>query len=317
MEQLSIVYEDYLNNHRALGRSQETINRHAASHRLLLRFLEERGQAATTAALSTETMRLFARWLHESPLERPQRGKTTRTTHGIRGPLKDMRALSAWLVDEERLDKAPKIPMPSLPDTLFPILSDEEVDSVWNCKYLAGSSSIATRNRALIGLMLDTGLRRAEVASLTLGMLDLENCLVTVTGKGKKQRRVPFSTAVQRLLEEWIAIRGTEDDEPLFWLKPAGIRQVFRSIQLHLGLTRFHPHMCRHQAATALVRNNADLESVRRILGHADIATTVQYLSMNDEDIRTKHAAASPFNSLIRAKEPERQQRRKRLSLHD
>ena len=82
-----------------------------------------------------------------------------------------------------------------------------------------------------------------------------------------------------------------------FWLTPAGIRQDFRSIQTHLGLTRFHPYMCRHQAATTLVRDNADIESVGRNLGHADITTTAKYLSMTDEDIRAKHAAARTSRS--------------------
>ena len=98
-----------------------------------------------------------------------------------------------------------------MPQTLFPILSDEELCKVWQSRYLTGRSSLATRNRALIGLMLDTGLRRNEVVALTLASLDLDDCLLTVTGKGNKQRRVPFSTSVKPLLEAWLRIRGFEE----------------------------------------------------------------------------------------------------------
>lgn len=93
---------------------------------------------------------------------------------------------------------------------------------------------------------------------------------------------------------------------------------VFRKIQNELGLETFHPHQLRHQAATMLVRNHTDLESVRRILGHADISTTSKYLSMSDADLRTKHAVASPFESLALGQAVDAgRPRRRRLSLAD
>jgi integrase/recombinase XerC len=176
---------------------------------------------------------------------------------------------------------------------------------------MTGRSGLATCNRA----MLDTGLRREEVASLTLDSLDRRNCLLTVVGKGDKERRVPYSTGVARLLDEWISRRGTEDGPP-FWLTGAGIKMLFRRIQEDVGLERLHPHQLRHQATTMMARSNADLASVRRILGHTDISTTSRYLSMSDADLRAKHAVASPFESL--ALQPlHTPARRRRLSLGD
>ena len=77
---------------------------------------------------------------------------------------------------------------------------------------------------------------------------------------------------------------------------------VFRRIQEELGLPVFHPHQLRHQAAETMVLNNMDLERVRIVMGHAAITTTHKYSSMSTEDVRDGHAAASPFNSLV--KEP-------------
>lgn len=313
-ELLTVLEEAYISYHQSQGRSRFTWGRHHSTHKLFHRFLVDTGLPATSRSLTTEVFRQFSRWLQETPLERPYRGDSIRSPYGVRAALKDMRAFTYWLFEEGRLETLPKVPMPRMPETLFPILSDEEMESLWQSKYLTGRSPMAVRNRALIGLLLDTGIRRAEAAGIKLADVDLENSDLTVIGKGNKQRRVPYSTSVKVLLAEWIALRGQEDGE-LFWLKAAGIRQVFRVIKEDVGLAKFHPHMLRHQAATEMVRNNADVETVRRILGHTDIATTMRYLSMSDDDIKAKHAASSPFDSMVRKAASSPQPKRKRLSL--
>lgn len=318
MEKLVLLSEwiaAYVAHHRALDRSPKTVAHYESSFKLFGKYLEEHHITPDSRVLSSDRMQHFATWLRETPIKE-RRGTTQRTPVGMFGILKDLRAFIRWLHDEELLNRVVKVPVPKLPQTLFPILSDGELERVWTSRYLTGRSQLATRNRALIGLMLDTGLRRAEVASLTIASLDLNNCLLTVVGKGQKTRRVPFSSGVQELLRDWIKVRGAEPGA-LFWLKPAGIRMVFRRIQKDLGLELFHPHQLRHQAATMLVRNNSDLESVRRILGHADLSTTAKYLSMSDDDLRAKHAAASPFEAMLRKQGQPVTQRRKRLSLKD
>lgn len=305
----------YFAHHKALDRSPKTVAHYEATFKLLGKYLEAYEIVPDSRVLSSERMSHFATWLRETPIKE-RRGATQRTQVGVFGILKDLHAFLKWLNEEELLDRVVKVPVPKLPQTLFPILSDNELEKVWTSKYLTGKSPLATRNRALIGLMLDTGLRRAEVASLTWQETDMENCLLTVTGKGNKQRRVPFSSGVQELLRDWIKIRGNEPGV-LFWLKAAGIRMVFRRIQEELGLDLFHPHLLRHQAVTMLVRNNTDLESVRRILGHSELSTTAKYLSMSDADLRANHAAASPFESMMPKQAKPATRRRKRLSMKE
>lgn len=293
---LSDLEEAYLRNHQALGRSACTIARYRQTFALLERCLDQ--PAPDSRVLTTETMRRFATWLRETPT-RPQRGETQRSEVSVHGHLKDMRAFIRWLASEELLERAVKVPLPRLPGRLFPILTEQDLAAVWNSSSMKGSGDLCVRNRAMIGLMLDTGLRRAEVASLTLRSLDLEDCLLTVTGKGDKQRRVPFSHNVKQLLETWVARRG-DGDGSLFWLSGAGIRSTFRRIELETGLT-FYPHQVRHTAASLMIRNNADPFTVQRILGHADLATTQKYVTQSDHDLRAKHAAASPFDAVMNA----------------
>lgn len=206
--------------------------------------------------------------------------------------------------------------MPKVPQHLFPILTNEEMDRVWQSSYTTGRSSMAIRNRALLGLMLDTGIRRAEVCGLTLKDIDFEQSHLMVTGKGSEQRIVPFVARVKHLLLEWVAIRG-QDDGPLFWLKPAGLRMVFRRIQEECDLPLFHPHLMRHQAATEMVRNNIEGTRLQIILGHSDYKTTQRYLSLSTKDVQDGHAAASPFNSLIRRESAPPTPRRRRVSARE
>ena len=99
-----------------------------------------------------------------------------------------------------------------------------------------------------------------------------------------------------QLLKEWLRVRG---DRPgtLFELSPPGVQCLFKRIGAHTGL-HVHPHKFRHTAATKMVRANMDLHSVKRILGHAQLATTEVYLSLSHADLKAKHAAASPFESV-------------------
>lgn len=293
---LDMLIERYMENHQALGHSSQTISRYNQTFKLFIIFLED--EDADARVLSTEKLQAFARWLRATPTTRPQRGETVRSDFSIHGYLKDMRAFINWLLSEEVIDWKVKVPMPKLPQRLFPVLSETELDLVWNCSFLKGRSSIAVRNRAMIGLMLDTGLRRSEVASLRLDSIDLDNCLVTVIGKGNKQRRVPYSSSVMELLKEWIILRG-EGDDSLFWLSGEGIRTTFRRIEKETGLAAFYPHQVRHTAASMMIRNHADPFTVQRILGHADLATTQQYVSQNDDDLRAKHRLSSPFDSML------------------
>jgi len=308
------LQERYLHYHQAKGSAKATISHHTFSFALLNRFLTEADVTPTNKALSTESMQTFAIWLRATPVK-AHRGTTTRSETGVHGMLKNIRAFVHWLSDEGYVERKIKVPVPQLPQTLFPILSDDQLSAIWRSRYLTGPSPLAIRNRALIGLMLDTGLRRAEVAGLTLRAVELDDCLLSVMGKGNKQRRVPFSTGVRALLLEWLRVRGAEDGS-LFWLRDQSIRTVFRRIQEELGLDRFHPHQIRHQSATMLVRANVDLATVQRILGHSDISTTLQYLSLNDADVRAKHAAASPVERMQELlPDEDKRQRRKRLTL--
>jgi integrase/recombinase XerD len=256
----------YLGHHRALGHSPKTIQHYHGSLKLLYRWIEATDRPMTTEALTTSSLEQFGIWLRDTPIS-TYRGSTQRSPHGVFGVMKDIKAFIAFLLDEELLERHVKVKLPKLPSKLFPVLTKEELERIWQTPQLTYRGAMGKRNRALIGLMLDTGIRRGEAVSLRVEDVDLDNQLITVTGKGSKQRRVPFSTSVKHLLADWMRARG-DDDRNLFLLADQGVRQLFRRIQAETGVANFYPHACRHTAATAMVRANMDTHSVKRILGH-------------------------------------------------
>jgi site-specific recombinase XerD len=300
--QFAVVQEQYVIHHGAMGHSPKTISHYRDTFRLLDRFLADTDKAPTTAILTTPIMNEFAMWLRETPTQ-GWRGSTKRTEAGLRGTMTDMCAFVRWLHEAEHIDTLPKVPINKLPEVFFPILSDADLDAIFATKQLSLSTEIGTRNRALIAFMLDTGVRRAEVANLELGNLDLAEGQARIVGKGRKERMVFFAPSTTDLLKRWLAIRGDEEGS-LFWLSFEGLKMVFRRIQREAGLEVFTPHQVRHTTATNLFAAGADTHSVRRMLGHASVLTTERYLSMSATDLKAKHASASPYERANARQEP-------------
>lgn len=306
------LYDRFAAAQRARNHSAKTVQHYTSTFKDFSRFLAGTERESTSRSLDSAAMRAFGTWLMETPT-RGWRGNTTRSVHGVHGRLRDMRAFTKWLVEENIIEQAPKVVLPKLPDEEFPILSDQQVQLLLNCRHLAAAGPQAIRNRALIALMLDTGIRRSEAAGITWEDVELADHLVRVRGKGNKQRRVPFSTGAAAWLKDWMRVRG-QGEEPLFWLTSNGIYSLFRRIRVETGIP-LHPHQLRHTCATVLVRNNVDVASVQRILGHAAIDTTLKYLTLSDDDLKRKHAAASPFEQAQQRAASQPPPRRKRLRL--
>lgn len=299
---LADVESLYLAHHRSLGRSEKTIYHYEDSFRLMDVYLSEVGQEPTTEALVTQTFQGLVAYLKRTPT-RLHRGDTERSIHGIHGVMKDWRAFTRWAYEEGHIKALPKVPVPKLPEEMFPVLTEADLSRIFACKQLDTATEIGTRNRALIAFMLDTGVRLNEVAGLELADLDLRDGMAKVWGKGNKERMVFFSPGVSEALERWLNVRGDESG-PLFWLTDHGIIMLLKRIKKESGLPRLHAHQLRHTAATMMVRQRADLHTVKRILGHAQLSTTEKYLSMATEDLKAKHSSSSPFEKIRESVEP-------------
>lgn len=150
-------------------------------------------------------------------------------------------------------------------------------------------SPIAVRDAAIIALAIGCGMRRSEIVGLKLSQLDQENRIITILGKGNKERRIaPSDEAWERLLE-WLTLRGTEGEHifvavkkgrniQAFWpLSESAVYQQLRVRGQQANVAAFTPHDLRRTFATRLLDNGADINTVRLAMGHESVVTTQRY----------------------------------------
>lgn len=160
-----------------------------------------------------------------------------------------------------------------------------------------GDDPVSVRDRALLELLYSTGMRVSEVAGLTVA--DIAGDLITITGKGDRQRVVPVGRPARRALDRWLADGRAQLSKPdsggaLFVgvrggsLDQRGIRRI-----LDQRMASF-PHALRHSFATHLLEGGADLRTVQELLGHVDLATTQIYTSVTRDHLRATYERSHP-----------------------
>lgn len=218
-----------------------------------------------------------------------------------------LRVLFRWFLAEEYVDRdvSLRVQGSRVPRYVPVVLSPEEVATF--LKAWPGSGYVQVRNRVAVMMLLDTGLRVAELCSLTVGSADLIAGTVRVFGKGRKEREVPISLPLRAELRRFLRARETAriPSTLLFASFRGGpwatnsVEHTFRRAAEAVGLDteRMKPHNFRRTAATTLLRQGASLEHVRAILGHSDVTTTSRYLGLDLDDLKAVHASASPLTA--------------------
>jgi len=155
------------------------------------------------------------------------------------------------------------------------------------------------RNNLMMEILYGSGLRASELLSLRVGDVDLASGVVTVTGKGGKQRIVPLSRASLRQLQPFI--KGLRPGDFLFpgaEGRPLSRRQLQRIVGRRIRLSghqgQASPHVLRHSFATHLLDRGADLKAVKEMLGHASLSTTQIYTHVSTERLKKIYRQAHP-----------------------
>jgi integrase/recombinase XerC len=150
------------------------------------------------------------------------------------------------------------------------------------------------RDRFLIELLYVTGMRRAEVISLKDSDIDFSSSSLKVTGKGNKQRFIPFSDDTKNKILKYIEVRDKEikNKSPFLIVKengePLSPVQVYNIIRNHLNdiptLSKRSPHVIRHSFATEMMNNGAEINAVKELLGHVSLSSTEIYTHVTFEE---------------------------------
>lgn len=209
-------------------------------------------------------------------------------------------ALSHGLVmqDPVRRIEGPKRNKP-LPRFLKENEMDRLLDEVeWGVEYKDVCA------KAIIMTFYETGMRLAELVGLNDHSLDFQNRQLKVTGKGNKQRIIPFGEELENTLSDYIRIRNQEVERvsPALFVTENGERmkdhRVRREVKGRLAQVctqkKLSPHVLRHTFATTMLNHGAGLESVRRLLGHESVSTTEIYTHTTFEQLKQAYKEAHP-----------------------
>ena len=252
------------------------------------------------------------------------------------------RAFFHWLVRRETIVKNPfeRVVFPKVGRPLIQTITPEEFEQLLlACAPPHETGSLAeraaVRNRAILWLLYDTGIRVSELIHLHVSDVDRKHGVVTVMGKGSKERRVALGQNCLRNLcyyldkhrpdEEELAEWGSAGEDHLFLsetrqpLTKNGMEMLFKRLKARAGLDgkRISPHILRHTFAINYLVKSNDPFSLQELLGHEDLATVQNYMHMNDETIQAQKRKYSPGDHLPTRMPGPRETRHKRFQLKD
>lgn len=162
---------------------------------------------------------------------------------------------------------------------------------------------IALRNFVIVEILYQTGMRRAELQKLQLGHFDFQRQVIKVTGKGNKQRLIPFTPNLSELLRQYLMLLEARfPGNPNLLVsnsgKPLSISALHKIVNQELStittLQKRSPHVLRHTYATHLLNNGAPLIAVKELLGHSSLAATQVYTHNSISQLKKIHQHAHP-----------------------
>ncbi|WP_374497237.1 tyrosine-type recombinase/integrase [Vogesella indigofera] len=214
--------------------------------------------------------------------------------------LSSWRNLFHWMIRQEHIAANPCAGLrpPRAPQRLPKALS---VDATMQLLDQPSEGRLQWRDHAMFELMYSSGLRLSETTSLNVADLDLSQQLVKVSGKGKRERLLPVGRSAADALRRWLEVRGSTQDDALF-VSEQGTRLSSRQLARRLEKWRLqsdceqhvHPHMLRHSFASHILQSSGDLRAVQEMLGHANLATTQIYTSLDFQHLAKVYDGAHP-----------------------
>jgi integrase/recombinase XerD len=271
------------------GLSKNSIQAYMADISKLYYFLEEREPKISILNLEPDDIKNFISQLAEGDLNPHSQ---SRLISGLKSFFQFL-ILEKWIqANPMELISSPKIQR-QLPDTLSVL----EINSMISQIDLSKPEGL--RNQAIVETLYGSGLRVSELVNLKISDISLENAIMRILGKGKKERLVPMSSTSIKLIssyfETWrrqLSIQNGFED--YVFLNRRGknlsrimIFQIIKDLALKAGIRKIiSPHTLRHSFASHLIEGGADLRAVQEMLGHESILTTEIYTHLDRDFLR-------------------------------
>ena len=314
--------DDFLLDRESRNFSHKTLEQHRTSLKHLANFLETQHKVTHLSMIEAAHLRAWLVFLAKEP---GIRGKTRipRTTRTCRWYAQSMHAFCNWLTVEQYIEENPaeRVELPKLEKPMIRIIEFEEFE-----KLLAACAAPqekgfiadrnAARNRAILWVLWDTGIRVGELCDLRLSNFDRRQGTLIVFGKGRKERRVALGRNALRTLlyylDRWrpdaeeLSEIGNPNEEHVFLseggraLTIDGIEMLFKRLRTRAGITgkRISAHIFRHTFAVRYLMLGGDIFSLQALLGHEDISTIKNYMHLNDVNVQSQKRKFSPGDNV-------------------
>ncbi len=322
MNTTGFSWNDLLSQYRmsleAGNRSPRTIEWYLEILRRFFGFLEKKSPTKSIREIGREEVRQYIRYLQGAPRwpHRPKNGKDLGklSPSSIQGHVRAIKAFLGWLVEEGYIDSNPlvKFPLPTVPQYVIRTLTLEHIELLLSA--IDRTTSLGFMYYCIILVLLDAGMRISELVNIKMTDLDIQQGLVTILGKGQKQRVVPLTRFTLRELLRYIQNfrknHGFLESPYLFpdsnggHISTNGIQQYLRRLAEKAGLkdVKVTPHVFRHTFGTNAAARSVNAFMIKDMMGHSSLQTTNKYIHLQTADIKAQHNRFSLVNDLFQKK---------------
>ena len=277
--------------------SSATIQSYAKDLSMFQEFLEEQNPNASWTAVEAEDVREWVIYLMDE--QKMAASSVNRRLSAMRSFYKYLRRVGRVSINPMEKVVAPKKKRP-----LPYYVRESEMDRLLELT-AEDRSFKGIRDRLVLMMFYETGIRRAELLGMTDASVDLVTKQIKVTGKRNKQRIIPFGEELESEIKAYqIAREETLGQRtfPALFVTEKGTamneKQVSKIVKENLSkvttIKKRSPHVLRHSFATAMLNNKADLTSIQKLLGHESVSTTEIYTHVSFEELKSEYKNAHP-----------------------
>ncbi len=228
------------------------------------------------------------------------------TPRSIHRKLSSLRSYCKYLIRRGELNSDPveKVLKPKV-NKRIPRFVEEKSINLFLDAYIFGDDFAGERDKLVINMLYQTGIRRSELTGLTLEAVDIVSGQIRVLGKRSKERIIPVGRELSDAIQGYLKRRDEQfpdaSSEALLLTdagKPAYPKLIYRIVNKYIGmistLEKTSPHILRHTFATHMLNNGADLNAIKEILGHANLSATQVYTHNTFEKLKSIYNQAHP-----------------------
>ena len=195
-----------------------------------------------------------------------------------------------------------KVSAPKQPKRLPVFFKEKETEHLYD-EGLFADDFMGQRDKLMLRMLYETGMRRSELAGLTVASVDFSSLTIKVLGKRNKERIIPIENELAHNIKQYIALKEQEMG-PSEWLfvgakgRQITPQDVYRTVKRYMtalsNADRISPHVFRHSFATHILNEGGNIEAIKELLGHADLATTEVYTHVTREHLKEVYKHAHP-----------------------